>query len=47
MRQANTIGADKYFHRKANCEAAGRGLGGGSNLVFYEIHELDGRIHKR
>lgn len=28
MRDANTIGADKYFHCKANCEAAGRGLVG-------------------
>jgi RHS repeat-associated protein len=28
MRQANTIGADKYFHCKANCEAGQRGLGG-------------------
>ena len=28
MRQANTIGADKYFHCKANCEAAQRGEGG-------------------
>ncbi|MGH2523803.1 MAG: serum amyloid a protein, partial [Anaerolineales bacterium] len=25
MRNANTIGADKYFHCKANCEAASRG----------------------
>lgn len=25
MRDANTIGADKYFHCKANCEAARRG----------------------
>ncbi|HEY7811306.1 MAG TPA: RHS repeat-associated core domain-containing protein [Allosphingosinicella sp.] len=25
MRKANTIGADKYFHCKANCEAASRG----------------------
>ncbi len=25
MRDANTIGADKYFHCKANCEAAARG----------------------
>ncbi len=25
MRNANTIGADKYFHCKANCEAARRG----------------------
>lgn len=25
MRTANTIGADKYFHCKANCEASKRG----------------------
>ncbi|WP_288131604.1 RHS repeat-associated core domain-containing protein [Microbulbifer sp.] len=28
MREANTIGADKYFHCKANCEATNRGKGG-------------------
>jgi RHS repeat-associated protein len=28
MRDANTIGADKYFHCKANCEASQRGDGG-------------------
>lgn len=28
MRQANWKGADKYFHCKANCEAAQRGSGG-------------------
>ena len=28
MRQAKWIGADKYFHCKANCEAAQRGPGG-------------------
>ena len=28
MRDANTIGADKYFHCKANCEAVSRGQGG-------------------
>ena len=28
MREANTIGADKYFHAKANCEAAQRGPAG-------------------
>ena len=28
MREANTIGADKYFHAKANCEAAPRGDAG-------------------
>ena len=28
MRDANTIGADKYFHCKANCEATRRGKSG-------------------
>jgi len=28
MRDANTIGADKYFHCKANCEASQRGAEG-------------------
>ena len=28
MRSANTIGADKYFHCMANCQAARRGPGG-------------------
>lgn len=28
MRDANTIGADKYFHCKANCEATQKGQGG-------------------
>jgi hypothetical protein len=28
MRQANWIDADRYFHSKANCEAAQRGPGG-------------------
>lgn len=28
MREANTIGADKYFHCKANCEATRRGPSG-------------------
>lgn len=28
MVEANTIGADKYFHSKANCEAAQRGFDG-------------------
>jgi uncharacterized protein RhaS with RHS repeats len=28
VRQANWKGADKYFHCKANCEAAQRGVGG-------------------
>ena len=25
MKDANTIGADKYFHSKANCDGAKRG----------------------
>jgi hypothetical protein len=29
MRDANTIGADKFFHCKANCEASQRGPIGG------------------
>lgn len=28
MREANTIGADKYFHCMANCEATQRGTAG-------------------
>ncbi|KAH3868362.1 serum amyloid A protein-like [Dreissena polymorpha] len=28
MRQANTIGADKYFHARGNYDAASRGTGG-------------------
>lgn len=28
MKEANTIGADKYFHSKANCEAAQQGAEG-------------------
>lgn len=28
MRAANTVGADKYFHCKANCEATRRGMSG-------------------
>lgn len=28
MRDANTIGADKYFHCKANCSASQRGVSG-------------------
>lgn len=28
MKEANTIGADKYYHAKANCEAAQRGIVG-------------------
>lgn len=31
MRKANTIGGDKYFHCKANCEASRRGAAGGKH----------------
>ena len=41
MRNANTIGADKYFHCKANCEAAQAGSGGESAAkVMSEAREL-------
>jgi RHS repeat-associated protein len=41
MREANTIGADKYFHCKANCEAAKRGPGGElESYLLSEIREL-------
>ena len=38
MREANTIGADKYFHSKANCDAAKRGKIG--ELVAKGISDL-------
>jgi RHS repeat-associated protein len=34
MREANTIGADKYFHCMANCQAAQRGPGGADVARF-------------
>jgi RHS repeat-associated protein len=41
MRRANTIGADKYFHCKANCEAASHGLGGMiESRMLSELREL-------
>ncbi|WP_432276111.1 RHS repeat-associated core domain-containing protein [Banduia mediterranea] len=41
MRRANTIGADKYFHCKANCEAASRGPGGAfESRILSEVREL-------
>lgn len=41
MRNANTIGADKYFHCKANCQAASRGLGGQiESMIVSEVREL-------
>ncbi len=39
MRDANTMGADEYFHAKANCEAAQRGAAG----VAVSIIISDGR----
>jgi len=38
MRSANTIGADKFFHCMANCEAARRGRAG--RVVAHGISEL-------
>ena len=41
MREANTIGADKYFHCKANCQAARRGPGGDlESTLLSETREL-------
>ncbi|MBK8164193.1 MAG: hypothetical protein IPK65_13970 [Gammaproteobacteria bacterium] len=41
MRRAKTIGADKYFHCKANCEAASRGPGGAfESSILSELREL-------
>ena len=34
MREADTISADKYFHCKANCEAARRGASGKAVACF-------------
>jgi len=48
MRQANTIGADKYFHCKANCEAASRGVGGVFEAsILSEFRELMDEYIKR
>jgi RHS repeat-associated protein len=47
MRAANTIGADKYFHCKANCEAAKRGPGGAlESYLVGEGRELTDRYIK-
>ena len=41
MKQANTIGADKYFHCKANCDASQRGTEGQAvAIVISETREL-------
>lgn len=34
MREANTIGGDKYFHCVANCQAAQRGSVGAATASF-------------
>lgn len=48
MRDANTIGADKYFHCMANCEAARRGLGGRAvSELISETRELTDEYIKR
>ena len=46
MRNANTIGADKYFHCKANCQASKRGAGGRlqSRLISETREQFDHRI---
>lgn len=41
MRDANTIGGDKYFHCMANCQAASRGpVGEAMSKVISETREL-------
>jgi RHS repeat-associated protein len=48
MRMANTIKADKYFHCKANCEAAMRGLSGeGMAETISEVREIVDQYLKR
>jgi len=48
MRDANTIGADKYFHCMANCQAAREGLGGrDAAAIISEGRELTDQHIKR
>ena len=48
MRDANTIGADKYFHCMANCQAAREGLGGSdAAALISEGRELADEYIKR
>ncbi len=48
MREANTIGADHYFHCLANCQAARRGQGGyDASEVITEVRELVDEYIKR
>ncbi len=45
MRAANTIGADKYFHCKANCDAVRQGPGSSGMAKFVsDLRELYGRL---
>jgi RHS repeat-associated protein len=46
MRNANTIGADQYFHCKANCEAAQRGVAGENtaNMISEAREQVDEHI---
>ncbi|WP_308160240.1 hypothetical protein [Arsukibacterium indicum] len=47
MREANTIGADKYFHCKANCQASSRGVGDRfESYLLSEIRELSDQYYK-
>ncbi len=48
MRDANTVGADKYFHAKANCEASQRGSNGEATAeVISDAREtVDGHIKR-
>jgi len=47
MREANTIGADKYFHCKANCEATQRGeVGEDTATIISDLRELFDRLFK-
>jgi len=40
MKEANVIGADKYFHCMANCQAASRGPGGRcASVVLSNLRE--------
>ncbi len=48
MRTVNTIGADKYFHCMANCQASQRGFGGLEAAQFIsEVRELTDEYIKR
>lgn len=47
MREANTIGADKYYHCKANCEASQRGeVGKGTATLISNLREFLDRLVK-